>query len=297
MGQEPVLFSGTVLDNLSYGRYDVNFTPLINLQHAMVLARQKQLQNGQLRLQRLLYSATHFHKNDDNKQRENNKAAGTEGKSNNGEFYKNTWAAPKKEGSKPKDQVEGDIELGLIVPQSGSGHNNEDEVPADIVSAAKFSHAHDFISKFSQKYDTIISTMGSGYMISGGQKQRLSVARAMLKQPKILLLDEATSALDAQSEHLIQQSIDSLTDRSGQQREQGSPIKYSADSRTTSTFVQQSRPTVIIVAHRLSTIVNADRIIVIEKGEVKEAGSHDHLMNLPNGLYRGLYLKQTTGQH
>ena len=136
-------------------------------------------------------------------------------------------------------------------------------VDDDILRAATDSNAHDFISGFAKKYDTDV---GEGsIMVSGGQKQRIAIARALIKRPAVLLLDEATSALDAASEKMVQESIDKL---------------------------QQSKmQTTIIIAHRLTTIINADKIAVIDKGCVVELGRHDELLAL-NGLYSQLWTKQ-----
>jgi hypothetical protein len=305
-----VLFSGTVYENLAYGRYAINFSPLLSLSETLTIAQANHREQRRLQWQRVLHTLSNL----------GNSQEGAVSVSSNGryssvntrsdtdqEYYDNCFTRlfrnnPRFNGSDPNPRTSssGDIELGI--PNSKT-----DSVDEDIVNAAKFSHAHGFISTFSQQYHTIISTMGSGYMVSGGQKQRLSVARAMLKQPKILLLDEATSALDAQSEQMIQQSIDALTNRGKFKSTPNSPVRMSSTNSTNwtagsprlqptvSTIFGGSRPTVIIVAHRLSTIINADRIVVIEKGELKEVGPHDELMAIPDGIYRALYLKQAGG--
>eukprot|EP00981_Chlorochromonas_danica_P016229 scaffold16147_cov388-Ochromonas_danica.AAC.1 len=238
VGQEPVLFSGTVEDNLNYGRYEKNFSALLPSSAAWLQARQQQRQ-----------STTSCW----------------------------NWMTHKNQYHKPipqEQEQEHDVE--------DAKQQSSDGVSADLIEVAKFAHAHSFITDFSDGYQTTVSTMGSGYMISGGQKQRIALARAMLKRPKILLLDEATSALDAQSESLIQQSIDELTQR----QENSSPP----------CGLIQTRPTVIIVAHRLSTIVNADRIVVIDQGEIKEVGPHEELMAKEDGIYRQLFLRQSQGR-
>ena len=147
--------------------------------------------------------------------------------------------------------------------ESADMNQDADDVPADVIEAAKASHAHDFIMKFSKQYKTDVGE--SSMMVSGGQKQRIAIARALIKKPAILLLDEATSALDATSERLVQESIDEL---------------------------QQSKmQTTIVIAHRLSTIKNADKIVVVNHGKVVEIGKHDDLLKL-NGLYAELWSKQ-----
>jgi ATP-binding cassette subfamily B protein len=131
----------------------------------------------------------------------------------------------------------------------------------EVENVARQAFAHDFILSLPAGYETVLGEDGIG--LSGGQKQRLSIARAMLRDAPILLLDEATSALDTESEARIQEAIETL--RAGR--------------------------TVLIVAHRLSTIRGADRIIVIDQGRVVEEGSHDSLLNR-GGLYSSLYRHQ-----
>lgn len=130
-----------------------------------------------------------------------------------------------------------------------------------IEEAAKKANAHDFIMQFPEGYQTTVGERG--VRLSGGQKQRVAIARAILKDPKILLLDEATSALDAESEHLVQKALDRL---------------------------MQNR-TVLVIAHRLSTVKNADCVYVVNKGRVVENGTHDQLL-AKDGLYKKLVLRQ-----
>ncbi|KAF8758183.1 hypothetical protein HU200_010705 [Digitaria exilis] len=140
----------------------------------------------------------------------------------------------------------------------------EDATLEEVVAAAKAANAHHFISQLPQGYDTQVGERG--VQMSGGQKQRIAIARAILKSPKILLLDEATSALDTESERVVQEALD---------------------------MASMGR-TVIIVAHRLSTIRNADSITVMESGSVQEQGCHSELI-AKNGLYSSLVrLQQTT---
>jgi len=127
----------------------------------------------------------------------------------------------------------------------------------EIEDACKLANAHDFISSFPDKYDTNVGQQGT--QISGGQKQRIAIARAILKRPKVLLLDEASSALDSESEQIVQQALDNV--------------------------MASRHQTTIVIAHRLSTIRNADRIAVIESGRVRELGTHEELMEKPNGKY------------
>lgn len=127
-----------------------------------------------------------------------------------------------------------------------------------VIAAAKAANAHDFISALSNGYDTEIGE--SGVLLSGGQRQRLAIARALFKDPPILILDEATSALDTESERLVQAALNNLM-----------------RGRTT-----------LVIAHRLSTIRNADKIVVLDAGEIVEAGRHEELL-ARRGIYRKLY--------
>ena len=128
----------------------------------------------------------------------------------------------------------------------------------EIQEAAKQANAHDFIMKLPEQYDTMLGERGA--LLSGGQKQRICIARALVRDPKILILDESTAALDAQSERVVQEALE----------------KVSA-GRTT-----------ITIAHRLSTVKNADIISVIDKGVVVESGKHVDLLGIEGGAYRTL---------
>ena len=142
------------------------------------------------------------------------------------------------------------------------GLGKEEATEEEIIEAAKIANAHDFISELPQGYNSNIGD--SGNKLSGGQKQRLSIARAVLKNPPIMILDEATSALDTESERLVQDALEKM---------------------------MQNR-TSIVIAHRLSTIQNADTIVVLQKGEIVEQGSHAQLMD-KDGVYRKLVTMQS----
>ena len=129
----------------------------------------------------------------------------------------------------------------------------------EINSAAKMANAYNFIQEdLPNKFETEVGERGA--LLSGGQKQRIAIARALIKNPEIMILDEATSALDSESEKLVQEALDSLM-----------------EGRTT-----------FVIAHRLSTIVRADKIVVMEDGEIKEMGTHSELIAM-NGIYKNLY--------
>ena len=134
---------------------------------------------------------------------------------------------------------------------------SENATPAQVEEAARIANSHDFIMETEAGYQTMIGDRGC--RLSGGQRQRLSIARAILRDPSILILDEATSALDTESERLVQEALEKLM-----------------KGRTT-----------IVIAHRLSTIVNADKICVLHRGEIVEAGTHAELIAL-NGHYKRL---------
>lgn len=132
----------------------------------------------------------------------------------------------------------------------------------EIEAAARAANAHDFVMGFPDGYETLVGERG--VQLSGGQKQRVAIARAVLKNPRILILDEATSALDAESEHLVKEALDNLM-----------------RDRTT-----------LVIAHRLSTVKDADRVVVIDAGQVRQVGSHDELMAEEDGIYRKLVERQ-----
>lgn len=138
------------------------------------------------------------------------------------------------------------------------GYGKDGAADAEIEAAARAANAWEFIEKLPQGLDTLVGERG--ILLSGGQKQRLAIARAIIKNPPILLLDEATSALDAASEKLVQEAVEKL---------------------------MQNR-TVVVIAHRLATVKNADRIVVLEHGRIAEEGTHNQLLD-KKGLYHRLY--------
>lgn len=138
----------------------------------------------------------------------------------------------------------------------------ENATMEQVIAAAKIANAHDFISATEQGYHSNIGDRGC--KLSGGQRQRISIARAILKNPPILILDEATSALDTESEKLVQEALENLM-----------------RNRTT-----------IVIAHRLSTVQNADEICVMDQGRIVERGTHNELLQIENGIYKKLQQSQ-----
>jgi subfamily B ATP-binding cassette protein MsbA len=142
-------------------------------------------------------------------------------------------------------------------------YGNREATEENVTAASRAAHAHDFIMSFPDRYQTIMGEKGIN--VSGGQRQRIAIARAIVKNPRILLLDEATSALDSESERLVQEALEQLM-----------------KGRTT-----------FVIAHRLTTIQRADRILVLNKGRLVETGTHAELMDR-KGLYQYLYTLRLT---
>jgi ATP-binding cassette subfamily B protein len=156
-------------------------------------------------------------------------------------------------------------QIGVVLQEtflfSGTILNNlryakPDATMTEIIRAAKAANAHDFICKMPDGYNTYVGE--HGYNLSGGERQRIAIARAILNDPRLLILDEATSALDTESEFLIQQALDRLT-----------------AGRTT-----------FAIAHRLSTLRNADRLVVIDGHNIAEVGTHNELLEKKGIYYR-----------
>jgi ATP-binding cassette, subfamily B, bacterial len=144
-------------------------------------------------------------------------------------------------------------------------YGRPDAPRAEVMAAARKAHAHEFIERLADGYDTLVGERG--IKLSGGERQRVAIARAILADSPILVLDEATSSLDSITEHYIQDAIAHLM-----------------EGRTA-----------ILIAHRLSTVRQCDRILVFDRGEIVEQGSHDTLMARPGGIYRGLFDMQSLG--
>jgi ATP-binding cassette, subfamily B, bacterial len=130
---------------------------------------------------------------------------------------------------------------------------------SEVISAAQAANAHDFICRLPNGYDTVVGERG--HTLSGGERQRISIARAILHDPRILILDEATSSVDTETEHQIQEALQRLV----------------------------AGRTVIAIAHRLSTLKRASRLLVVKDGRLAEQGTHLELLGLENGIYRKLH--------
>lgn len=140
-------------------------------------------------------------------------------------------------------------------------YSNQNASKEEVIEAAKKAHAYEFISKLPEQFDTVVGERGT--RLSGGEKQRIAIARAVLTNPQILILDEATSSLDSESEHYIQMALNELMDGK----------------------------TSVVIAHRLSTITHANRILVIEDGQINAQGTHEELLE-KNAIYKRLYKLQ-----
>ena len=145
-------------------------------------------------------------------------------------------------------------------------YGKPDATPDEVIDAARAANANDFILGFPDGYDTMVGERGQ--TLSGGERQRISIARAILNNPTVLILDEATSSVDTETETLIQEALDRLT-----------------TNRTT-----------IAIAHRLSTLRKADRLIILEKGDVIEEGTHEELAATDGGVYAKLLNMQRESQ-
>ena len=141
-------------------------------------------------------------------------------------------------------------------------YSRPNALPHEVISAAKAANAHDFIVQFPDGYDTVVGERGT--RVSGGERQRISIARARLKNPSILILDEATSSVDTETESKIQEALERLV---------------------------QGR-TVFAIAHRLSTLKYSNRLLILDHGKIEEFGTHDELLAM-DGIYAGLCQKQT----
>jgi ATP-binding cassette subfamily B protein len=144
-------------------------------------------------------------------------------------------------------------------------YSRPDATIEEVREAARVANVEPFVEQFPQGYETLVGERG--VQLSGGQKQRVAIARAVLKDPRILILDEATSALDAQSEHLVQEALERLM-----------------AGRTT-----------LVIAHRLSTVVDANKVVVLDSGRVAQSGDHTTLMSR-GGLYKRLIERQFVAQ-
>ncbi len=192
-------------------------------------------------------------------------------------FYDVTDGALKIDGVDIRDINRNDLRshVGVVLQESylfhGSIYSNiaygrPDASPAEVIAAARAAHAHDFIVSFADGYDTLVGERGT--RLSGGERQRIAIARAILHNPKILILDEATASVDTQTEQSIQNALGNLT-----------------QGRTT-----------FAIAHRLSTLRNASRLVVIDNGKIAEIGTHDELMERRGVFYRLVQAQQSMNE-
>ena len=150
-------------------------------------------------------------------------------------------------------------------------YGNNEASESEIVEVSREANIHEFVSNLPNGYNTVVGEKGC--QLSGGQKQRIAIARTLIKKPAILLLDEATSALDAESERTVISAMKAISQRGGSEL--------------------NSRITQITIAHRLSTVISSDIIIVMEKGKIVEMGSHSTLIEAEAGLYSRLFKLQS----
>jgi ATP-binding cassette subfamily B protein len=162
-------------------------------------------------------------------------------------------------------------------------YGRADSSDEEVISAAKKAHAHEFISTLPQGYDSLVGERG--IKLSGGQRQRIAIARAILKNAPILILDEATSQLDSVTESLIQKSLWELMNS---RTTANHPI---TQGTTTDGWAEK---TVLVIAHRLSTLLHMDRILVFDQGKILEDGTHSELL-ARGGLYKHLWDAQVGG--
>ena len=164
------------------------------------------------------------------------------------------------------DTVFNNIRFGLG-PEADS--LSAEEIRSKVETAAKDANAHDFIMSLPQQYETKCGARGG--QLSGGQKQRIAIARALVRDPDVLLADEATSALDEESQRTVQDALDRL--------------------------LEAKKRTVIIIAHRLTTVQRADVVLVMKQGQVVETGQYQELADKEGGHFRTLLLTQNAGGH
>ncbi|KAF9433535.1 Homocysteine S-methyltransferase 1 [Entomortierella beljakovae] len=239
--QDTALFNETIGYNISYGKIGQDYTQIFDLTSSNASRRLISSSGGPgigLGPRRISSSGRSLKQ-------------GVRGKKN------------KNDASNSADHggIEGDVDADIGGEEGDEDDDKDWEDDLRIQAAAEAARIHEIVSRFPDGYDTRVGERGM--RLSGGEKQRVAIARTILKNPPILLLDEATSALDTQTEREIQNSLESIS-----------------KDRTT-----------LIIAHRLSTIVDADEILVIQKGEIAEQGSHDELMQ-SGGIYAAMWMQQ-----